>query len=197
MYKTIDPTGDYPKQIKDLPIYTKQVLQGKPIKKFDDPSAHDAFAKYLGVKSDKEVLRKNSDGSFSLPLDVEKQLTTDTTLVKNRIKEGLDVYPDLSLAKIKEIDPTRFGLIQKDKEFLNKLRNFHKGDTIVVNEYDVWKGRNINNINTQPSPFNVLKNFSIYKNSDGSTSYFDIYDFNQFEKIMPGKPFKINGIIKN
>jgi hypothetical protein len=42
-----------------------------------------------------------------------------------------------------------------------------------------------------------MQNFTMYKDKDGNINFEDTYDFNQFEKIIPGQPFKIKGKIND
>ncbi|MDA3854654.1 MAG: hypothetical protein PF569_00235 [Candidatus Woesearchaeota archaeon] len=41
-----------------------------------------------------------------------------------------------------------------------------------------------------------MKNFTLKKKDNGDIEFSDTYDFNQYEKFVPGKPFNIKGVIK-
>jgi hypothetical protein len=116
---------------------------------------------------------------------------TDTTFVKDRIKAN-EKFPG---------NKAREAMIVLDNDYLGKLRQMYKGDTVTVGEFGAWKDRNImkdNKIDHDVvSPLNVLKNFTMYLNKDKSITYKDIYDFNEFERFVPGEPFNIQGIINN
>lgn len=47
-----------------------------------------------------------------------------------------------------------------------------------------------------PSPLNALQNYTVqYDKKNNKMDYRDLYDFNEFEKWVPGKSFKIRGSI--
>ena len=153
----------------------------------------------MDLPYNKTLLPENKDGSVRLPDSHASQFLTDTTAVKKRINKNLKRYPDVDEEKLYLVDPNRYDTVQKDKDYLNKLRRMYNNkDTIVVNEYQADKGRDLFNTDVdikKPSPFNSMKNFKMYLDK-GKVMYEDIYDFNSYEWGVPGKPFKIKGQVK-
>ncbi|MDC7242636.1 MAG: hypothetical protein PQJ44_01325, partial [Sphaerochaetaceae bacterium] len=132
----------------------------------------------MGLKYDKKYLPENPDNSVHLPKNYEQQFLVDTTAIKNRIKENTYEPEDV----LKEHDPKRYNIIQKDKNYLAKLRRmYNNNDTISVNEFDTYKDRKLFGTGkTELTPFNVLQNFKLYKGKDNKVHYEDDYDFNKF-----------------
>lgn len=192
IYNAIDPTSDYPNFLDAIGHGTNLTL-GIKVKKEHEPVSDAAWRKRLGLEYNKDLLIKNPDGSFRLPPKYEKQILTDTTAVKKRIQDAIDVYGSEEI--LKKYDANRENWLRIDRGYLDKLRKMFKGEPIVVNEFEAWKDRKTDN--DAISPLNVMKNFTItHDPKTNQEHYSDTYDFNEFEKIVPGKPFEIKGIVK-
>lgn len=164
----------------------------------------------MGLKYDKKYLPTINDSTVTLPDKYINEILIDTNVVKERIFNN-KVSEDLKNAIEKgsvSLNPEyirdiqrRDALVQKDTEYLDKLRDLYKGKSVSVNEFQAWKNRDLYkkdgtfNENVV-SPLSVLKNFTLRKKDNGDIEFSDIYDFNQYEKFVPGKPFRIEGTIK-
>lgn len=163
--------------------------------------AGDSYWRYrLGLSVDPkhfgEIL---DDGSVTLPKYVEKEIPTDTTMLKKRIAANEEFIKNNQFTK-KEWDIAN-GLIKTDKETLDSLRHTYKtGEPVVINEFS-YNSRPLlkegNYTEDSPTPLNMLQNYTVQYNPMDNTMYYrDVYDFNQFEKFVPGKSYKINGAIQ-
>lgn len=190
LYDTVDPTAPYPKDfgeiVQHVINFTFSVDKGAVKDKVSDA----AWRKRLELPYDNTLIKDNKDGTFSLPDFNESQIEVDTIKIKDRIKEHKDYFGDISESNMKFKDERAYNKMNKDKQYLNDLRRmYNNGDTISVNEYAASK------INSDITPLNVLQNFSLHKNKD-KVIYEDVYDFNNYEDYIPGKAFKIKGIVK-
>lgn len=141
-----------------------------------------------------------------MPDGVARQIETDTVAVKNKYK----LYEDIA----KSIGPKYSENSKLNAEqnlplidsYLNKLREAYKGNEVTVNEYEARKGAfdNQGYLNQETTPLNVLGNFAIkYNPITKRMEYRDTYDFirgkgnkiNFFERVIPGKPFEIRGVV--
>lgn len=206
IYSTIDPRADVPNSYADA-AKMEAAVRGKMW--FGDPDkmsydvgdtpgekvADAAWRKRLGFDYDKTLL-PDYNGGVRLPIELEKEIPTDTTMLKNRIaatKKLMDYsrkYRDNKYIKLAK---------QVDEEALEALRHTYKtGQPAVINEHSfnsrqwVSGGR----VDAGMSPLNVLGNYTIqYNPKTNSIDYRDIYDFNKFDWAVPGNPYNISGSI--
>lgn len=209
IYDAVDPTQDYPSTAHSIKLGV-DVIKGNRTGKIKEPVADAAWRKRLGLKYDKKYLPSINDSTVTLPDKYINEILIDTNVVKERIFDN-KVSEDLKNAIEKgsvSLNPEyirdiqrRDALVQKDTEYLDKLRDLYKGKSVSVNEFQAWKNRDLYkkdgtfNENVV-SPLSVLKNFTLRKKDNGDIEFSDIYDFNQYEKFVPGKPFRIEGTIK-
>ena len=163
--------------------------------------AGDNYWRYrLGLSVDPEHFGEIlDDGSVTLPQYVEREIPTDTTALKKKIAANEEFIKNNQFTK-KEWDIAN-GLLKTDKETLEALRHTYKtGAPVVINEFS-YNSRPLlkdkNYTEDKPTPLNMLQNYTIqYNPSDNTMYYRDVYDFNQFEKFVPGESYKINGAIQ-
>ncbi len=188
--KNINPQGSY-----------GQAFTGSPEKVH--PLSDAGFQKYLGKEYDKGMFPENKDGSYRLPAKTERQITADTTFVKQRMENNRR-----GAAGLFKLNPNHPGAelmsdaVKLDSMYLNQLRNMYKtGKPIVVNEFDAWKDRKLiknGRVEKDPiTPLNVLQNFTLRPNAEkGTIEYEDIYDLDKIpliDKIY--NPFTIKGTV--
>ena len=208
LYNHIDPTAPYPTSAKEAFLYFKKAQAAKSKENLPkersttDLVADAAWAKRLGLTYDKTQLIDNPDGSVHLPKSVEMEIPTDTAFLKNRIKANEDLlnyYRNIGGVSKDRKDVINAGL-NLDRMALESLRHTYKtGEPAIINEGANISRRLIENglVVSKPSPLNVLQNFTVKYNKDkNEMEYSDVYDFNQYEDFVPGKPFVIKGTIK-
>lgn len=206
IYSAVDATADYPTwwQAIGLGIGSNLKTMINPDSMnyaVTDSVADAAWRKRLGLSYDDKFLIPNKDGSVRLPKNVELEIPTDTTMLKRRITANEKLANQSNI--IGEDWQLVQAMMKKDKEALNALRHTYKtGEPVVVNEYS-HNSRNLSkdgelkeNAINYKSPLNVMKNYTIRYNPDTNRiEYRDVYDFNEFEWGVPGKPFEIKGSI--
>lgn len=171
------------------------------VKNTKENKAGDNYWRYrLGLSVDPEHFGEVlDDGSVTLPQYVEKEIPTDTTALKNRIKTNEEFLKNNQFTQ-KEWDIAN-GLINTDKETLDALRHTYKtGEPVVINEFS-YNSRPLlqegNYTEYTATPLNMLQNYTIqYNPSDNTIYYRDVYDFNKFDKFVPGEAYKINGAVQ-
>lgn len=192
IYEAVDPTVDYPTFLEAGKLGAYAAIGKKANKKLE-PVSDAAWRKRLGLEYDSNLLPENPDGSFRLPESYEKQFMVNPSEVEKRIKRLIDIYG--SKEELEKYDHDNQMLLKRNEEYLEKLKKLYSGTPIVVNEFDVWKDTDIRN-KEAISPFNVLKNFTLkYDPKTKIMTYEDVYDFNEFEKFVPGKAFNIRGVV--
>ena len=192
IYEAVDPTVDYPTFLEAGKLGAYAAIGKKANKKLE-PVSDAAWRKRLGLEYDSNLLPENPDGSFRLPESYEKQFMVNPSEVEKRIKRLIDIYG--SREELEKYDHDNQMLLKRNEEYLEKLKKLYSGTPIVVNEFDVWKDTDIRN-KEAISPFNVLKNFTLkYDPKTKIMTYEDVYDFNEFEKFVPGKAFNIRGVV--
>ena len=200
-FRGVNPTRDIPTNALDYISKGSELLGGLLGQKrvIPDKVAEAAWAKRLNQPYDSKYLPENKDGTFRLPDDVAKQINFDTLDIKNKI----DLYNKIINSKIGSdySEDSRInakGNLPKLETYLGKLREAYKGNHVVVNEYEARKGAfdEYGYLNTKDSPLNVMGNFTIWYNpEEKSRKYQDTYDFNWLDWAVPGKSFKIKGVV--
>ena len=209
LYNGVDPGAGYPKSVGEAMMYKriadnarKPNVNFQKVRETNDPTADAAWAKRLGIPYNEAYLPSNRDGSVRLPRSVEAEIPVDTTFLKDRIaanqklREKYRKSGGLSKARREAIDT---GL-RADMNTLDSLRTtFKTGKPVSINEMSFINRNWIDNGNAHltPSPLSLLQNYTVrYNKNTGRMEYSDIYDFNEFENFVPGKPFNIKGSIK-
>ena len=166
-----------------------------------DSVADAAWRKRLGLSYDDKFLIENKDGSYRLPRNVEREIPTDTTFIKKRIKDNEKLVNQSNILgdEYKLVK----SMIDLDNKTLDALRHTYKtGEPVTINEYSN-NSRSLSKDGDIPeeafnykSPLNVMQNFTVRYNPKKRTmEYSDIYDFNEFEGLVPGEAFDIKGEI--
>ena len=167
-----------------------------------DSVADAGWRKRLGLSYDSKFLPPNKDGSVRLPSNIEAEIPVDTTLLKNRIaRETKAAESPNIMGKDWQLVT---GLINLDKQNLDSLRKaYNTGKPTVLNEYShnsrnlIKDGKLIDGAYEYNTPLNILKHYTIqYDPKNRTMNYYDIYDFNGYERAVPGKKFYIKGSIK-
>lgn len=207
VYSTFDATWDVPKWYHAMgkgivATYKKITNPDKMDYAVTDSVADAGWRKRLGLSYDSKFLPSNKDKSVRLPKKVEAEIPTDTILLKNRIANQRKVAnsPSVMGENWKHLNT----LINVDQKTLEALRKTYKtGRPVTINEYSnnsresVKNGKIVDKAFDYKSPLNVLKNFTVQYNPKNRTmEYKDTYDFNSYERFVPGKPFNIKGEIK-
>lgn len=206
LYNSIDPTENYPSNYFKAAGLGLWALMNGENKTYEvtDSVADAAWRKRLGLPYDTKFLPENEDGSVRLPANIESEIPTDTTFIKNRIQKNkkLRDYYVNTLGKSERSEHVQLLDVanQIDQQTLDSLRHTYKtGDWVVINEHGNNSRQLINNgqWELKKSPLNVMHDFGVRANkNDGTIEYKDIYNFNQYEWGVPGKPFNITGKIK-
>ena len=207
VYNTFDPTWGVPTWFgaigKGMRAAFKHITgDDSQDYKVTDKVADAGWRKRLGKPYDRNLLIDNGDGSVRLPKNIEMEIPTDTTMLKNRI------LANERLAKQNNIMGDDYKLVQsmidKDRQTLDSLRYTYKtGKPVVINEYShnsrklAKDGQLIDGTHDYNTPLSIMQNYTVqYDPETNSMKYRDIYDFNQFEWLVPGVPFNIQGSIK-
>lgn len=170
-------------------------LQYKVVDKTGDNYSRYRFGLSVDPEYFGEVL---DDGSVTLPKYNETEIPIDTTIIKNRIAADEEFIKNNQFTQ-KEWDIAN-GLLNTDKQTLDSLRHTYKtGEPVVINEFSYNSRpalKDFNYTEDNPTPLNMLQNYTIqYNPSDNTMYYSDVYDYNQFDWLVPGKAYKINGAI--
>ena len=200
LYNIVDPTSDIPSGM-DIPKYGLVALAAKygadyPYQRTKIDSVADAaWAKRLGLDYNQSALIDNGDGTVRLPSEIEAEIPTDTTALKNRIasneKRLKQVYGgENTLTK---------AAIDIDKQALEALRKTYKtGEPVMMDEHS-HVSRNWQGLTPESdivTPLNTLHRYTVqYDKDNNRMKYWDWYDFNEFEDFVPGNPYKIQGSI--
>ena len=204
-------------------------LFGKDVEAGTDSTAIAAWYKRLGKPYNSKFLPDNGDGSVRLPDNVASQINSDTTTAMSYIQSIDSAISENNnyLSKLSKIQTpesiNQYNLVKSHTDALGKLKELHKttlnslreintvpGKKAVFNEYGVTDPKLIMTrdttdftpytlMNENPTPANVLQNFTMWKDNNGITHYYDIYDLNNMEGIMTRTmrdPFKIQGTTK-
>lgn len=207
MYNAIDPTQAYPEGYLDA-AKMEAYVRWKALRNDQDrrewevgPTLGDsvsdaAWRKRLGYNYNENLIIPNADGSFRLPKGLEMEIPTDTVMLKKRIQDNEDL---MKKYKYYRYDPYMKEAVRVDKDALSKLRKTYKtGRPVVINE-QAFNNRNWlkdGKVDAGISPLNVLQNYTIqYDSINNRMNYSDIYDFNEYDWAIPGKPFNIKGYV--
>ena len=200
-FRGVNPTKDVPSDLIGYISKGSELLGGLLGEKrvIPDKVAEAAWAQRLNQPYDSKYLPQNKDGTFRLPDDVAKQINFDTLDIKNKINlyEKI-INSDFGSEYSEDNRLNAKGNLPKLNEYLSKLRDAYKGNHVVVNEFEARKGAfdDYGYLNSEDTPLNVMGNFTIWYNKDeDAKKYQDIYDFNWLDKVVPGKAFKIKGVI--
>lgn len=212
VYSSVDPKSGIPPFHKA--VQAAIGAKGKSI--FGDPNemeysvgtqlgdsvADAAWRKRLGLSYDDKFLPVFNGDTVRLPKQLELEIPTDTTKLKDRIAntERLMKYSP----KYKNSNAVNVAL-EADKEALKALRDTYKtGKTKGINEYSynsrkLVKDGIIDEENI--SPLNVFRNYNIRYDKDSDSMYYSkSYDFNtkegnNWDNFVPGDKFYIRGNI--
>lgn len=200
LYNSIDPTSDVPSGL-DIIGYGLSAIASKfgneaPYRRVKTDSVADAaWAKRLELPYNRAAIIDNGDGTFRLPASNEDEMPVDTTFLKNRIADNQKLLNQVHGKKHSIV-----GLaIDADTKALNALRKtYATGEPVEMDEHSYvnrnWNANSTKDLET--SPLNVLHRYTMqYDKDNNRMNYWDLYDFNEFEQFVPGKPFKIRGSI--
>jgi hypothetical protein len=200
LYNMIDPTSDIPSGA-DIAKYGIIALAAKyggdyPYQRTKVDSVADAaWAKRLGLDYNQSALIDNGDGTVRLPSEIETEIPTDTTALKQRIANN-----EKRLKQLHGGERRLTGAaIDFDKEALEALRKtYSTGEPVMLDEHSHvsrnWQGLTPESAIT--TPLNTLHRYTVqYDKDNNRMKYWDWYDFNGFEDLVPGNPYKIQGFI--
>lgn len=207
IYNTIDPRGDVPDDYMDAAGMEAAIRYKMAFGDVDEleyelgndlPSrvSDAAWRKRLGYDYNDSLLIPNGN-AVRLPVDIEREIPTDTTMLKNRIA-AIDKLMQYS----NKYRRNKYVKLAKrvDQEALDALRKTYKtGERVKLNEHSFNSRQWVKdgNIDAGMSPLNVLKNYTVwYDPKNDVMNYSDIYDFNKYDWAIPGQPFDIKGSIK-
>lgn len=209
LYNSIDPTGDYPiNKFKAIPYFikakSKQLAGKENIKDYivgnsiGEKVADAAWAKRLNMPYDENLLPVWNGDTVRLPYELEQEIPTDTNFIKDRIQANKELQKRFP-KKYANNDYIN-AAIKEDENTLKALRKtYTTGQPIGISEMSSNNRQLIKNGEVDEnyiSPLNVLKNYNIrYDKNTNRMYYSDEYDFNQFEKYIPGKSFRIRGYV--
>lgn len=204
MYNTIDPTGDYPSLIEALSdeIGVRYRMHFKdPDKKIwktgptlGDSVADAAWRKRLGYEDiPNKFLLPYSGDTVRLPKQIEAEIPTDTTMLKNRIAANKKL---MDSSRQYRLNPFIKEAYKSDVKALNALRETYKTGKKVWVDETAFNSRNWLD-GEEMSPLNVLHNYTIQYDKNANRMYYqDDYDFNEFDWGIPGKSFPIKGYVE-
>lgn len=180
--------------------------------------ARAAWAKYNNLPYDETLIIDNGDGTYSLPESVTKKIRTERSGIegaykinKEKYDKILEGYRNRITSAIDSGNLEEIPVIQRERDNNDELKileyaidfdehNLKGLESLEKNGYGVFnmfntKDRNLRKeLNTD---LNILNDFTIRKNDDGTYSYEDMYDFFPlFHFLSNGKTFKIKGKIK-
>lgn len=219
LYSTINPRYDYPTDI--LSAIKKRAAVRNKLKSGDidrmsyvvrDSVADAAWRKYNKLPYDDKYLPKGEpdtrggwEETVRLPPELEKEIPTDTTMLKNRIAAN-EAY-------VKNTGTTPYSVwvaLNADKQALKALREtYETGEPRGISEFS-HNSRNlgITEVPSDITPLNVLGNFNIRYDKDTNRMYYsDTYNFDALDdtwyykmiggldKYLEGNPFRIRGYI--
>ena len=205
MYNAIDPRGEIPSKtdaIKNEAHVRRKMYFGDPDEMeyqvgetVADKVSDAAWRKRLGYDYDKTLLIPNGN-AVRLPKELEQEIPTDTTMLKNRIEATKKLMKYSSKYKYNKY--VRLAK-QVDEEALEALRKTYKtGQPVSVNEHSFNSRQWVSGGEVTPtmSPLNVLQNYTIqYDPQNNRMLYSDIYDFNEYDWAIPGQPYDIKGYV--
>lgn len=228
---SVNPTQGYPSGVrKGYSIYrrVKNKQDSKDITTPDyktlpalgDSVSNAAWRKYLGLNYDPKFLPTGvpddrtdyGTNTVRLPKQLEKEIPTDTTFIKNRIAEN-EAYLNNGLPKPDDNIKVARQAIAHDTDVLNALRYTYKtGEPVGIYEgtYNSRKLINDGTVNwngIKHTPLNVLQNYNIRYDKDTNRMYYsDEYGFDNsnpwpinwmggYDEFLEGQPFRFRGYI--
>lgn len=185
-----------------------------------DSVSNAAWRKYLGLSYDPKFLPigvpddRTSYGTNTvrLPKELENEIPTDTTFIKDRIERNRAYYNN-SLPKSNDVLTALEASIYRDEDALEALRHTYKtGEPVGMyeNSYNSRKLINDGIVNWEGithTPLNVLQAYNIRYDKDTNRMYYsDEYNFDAdnswpinwmggYDKFLEGQPFRIRGYI--
>lgn len=219
----IDPTNAYPKDfIEGLSFrdrVKKKELNNPEQRSYGEADnlglavADAAWSKYLGLNYDQKLLPVGvyddrstyKDNTVRLPKELELEIPTDTTMLKNRITSNEEYIKNNPYSQYKSV---RIAL-DADKQALNALRyTYQTGNPAGINEMSFNSRQWGLTDSPGMSPLNVLQNYNIRYDKDTNRMYYsDEYGFDNenywplrifgynLDKYLEGQPFRIRGYI--
>ena len=160
-----------------------------------------AWRKRLGLSYDDKYLPIFNGDTVRLPKQLEREIPTDTTKLKQRIintKRLMEKYPKYKYSNAVNI------ALDSDQKTLEALRKTYKtGKPVGISEWSHNSRQLVNNgeINENAiSPLNVFRHYNIrYDKSTNRMYYSKSYDFDtaehNWDKFVPGNKFYIRGFI--
>lgn len=201
LFNLVDPTDAVPQTVGDAFDYWRIAEAARSDKNYKyrrthtEATADAGWAKRLGLPYDTTLLIANPDGSVHLSEQVEKEIPTDTVFLKNRIANNEKQLNKNYGAKKQAVKLA----LKFDKEALEVFRYTYKtGEPVKMHEASHMGRSWIKNgkVDYGITPLSILHKYTLQHNKENNTmSYFDIYDFDEFEDFVPGKPFQIKGVI--
>lgn len=215
LYSTINPTSVIPSGFIDgflnywIPVKKKENSDNPDKMDYTvgsdigDKVADAAWRKYLGLEYDEQYLPKGeydektgTSDVYKLPLEVEREIPTDTTMLKGRIETNRNFIKNKHSWEI----PNHVSVaLDADEKALEALRKTYKtGQPVGISEfsYNSRKWGTGSEPEGDTPPLNVLQNYNIrYDKKTNRMYYSDTYDFNEYEKWLEGTPFRIRGWI--
>lgn len=204
-YLAIDPRGDFPNLLEGVGMMGR--VLNKSFKnsitrdyelgpELSDSVSDAAWRKRLGLKYDNKFLPVWNGDTVSLPKQLESEIPTDTTFLKNRIARTEEL---MNYSKMYHQNRYMQEARDRDKQALEALRKTYKtGLPVGMPEMSFNSRQWVNNgiITPTMSPLNVLGNYNIRYDKDTNRMYYsDQYDFNKYDSFVPGEPFRIRGAI--
>ena len=205
-YNVIDPRQGFPDGYWDAAVMEARVRHkmylGDNTREYElEPQLADsvsdaAYRKRLGLPYDQKFLPVWNGDTVSLPKPIEQEIPTDTAFLKNRIADTKRLM-DYS-RKYRDNEYIKLAL-EEDQTALDALRKtYATGQPVGINEHSFNSRHWVDAGEVTPtmSPLNVLAHYNIRYDKDQNKMYYsDEYDFNNYDKYVPGKPFRIRGAI--
>lgn len=167
-----------------------------------DKVADAAWRKRLGLSYDDKLLPKFNGDTVRVHKQIEMEIPTDTTMLKNRIAatEKLMNRSD----KYKYSDAVNVAL-ESDKRALEQLRKtYATGQPVGMDEFSNNSRQLVKNGEVNEnyvSPLNVFRHYNIRYDKPTNRMYysksydFDLKDGQNWDKFVPGEKFYIRGYV--
>ena len=211
IYNSVNPTDPYPGWIKAISnyIYAKQkvkrgeqdIPEYKVGNSLGEKVADAAWRKRLNIPYDTTYLPIWNGDTVRLPYELEMEIPTDTNFLKERIQRNKDLQESNSkYAPYTEYGKIINAAIQEDQSALDALRyTYATGKPVGLSEMSYNSRKLLNNGELDlniVTPLNVLQKYNVrYDKNQNKMYYSDEYDFNQYERFVPGESFRIRGAI--
>ena len=196
-YNALDPTQAIPEKISDKASVVIKVFgarngltSGRQYNigpTLADSVSDAAWRKYLHMPYDKKFLPDGEkNGIFNtvrLPEEIEKEIPTDTTMLKDRIKANQKL---LNFPQYRGNEIIIKGL-REDERALNALRETYRtGKKVTINEQSFNSRKWMDNGFIKPtiSPLNALQNFEIQYDKDTNTMKYFLQGLHLLKRIF-------------